>query len=550
MSVTTEEFIVEINQLIKRISTHQFNSLMEKRERNGHHVFIPDLKEQEDAQGQGWSFTQGTLHIDYPFDDGVCKNAQALIDRYMKQAGKTWFKSVRKATDEYQFNSRAEKYKLPIKTLGIFGVNHAVDPVLLIKAPNGRLKILSIVRKFDNPPSRALPGGMVEGSVEASCIHELLEEVFGGSLFKEGAENSRVLQQLYFSDPAQEFTQKLASVLQTNLETLAKKYPVLDIQSILRQLLEEGDHAMTPDAKIREILLKLSGMDFNVDNFEPKCLSRTQFVMHIKTELYKQLLPQQYQQFERAIHERVIKGQPCFNGSDPRNTSIAYMVTTPLTIVCDDTLFNQEFMHLTGLEVHADDDAEDAKFLPLEVFFFGTDVSRNRLEPYSDHGAILLRGMRNALARGHLEPTDEIYSQFKELELGVEKICILRERSIKLQARIAAFETGLNDFIHQTTDEDKLRLLYAFEDNLNSFKESENVTQFKDDVEHTLGNNPLIQSSDWYSQLIEWVRAFIRTVTFGYSQGFFDQTPAAKKASEFNQVWDQLADYSASFVQA
>ncbi len=547
MSVTTEEFIFEINRLIERISTHQFNSLMEKRQRNGHHVFIPDLKEQEAYRGQGWSFNQGALHIDYPFDEGVCNAAQALIDRYMKQAGKTWFQAVRKVTNDNLFSDTAEKYQLPIKTLGAFGANHAVDPVLLIQAPNGRLKILSIIRKFDNPPSRALPGGMVEGSVEASCIHELLEEVFGGSLFKEGAENSRVLQQLYSSDPAQEFTQKLVSVLQTNLETLAKKYPVLDIQSILRQLLEEGDHAITPDAKIREILLKLSDMDFNIDNFEPECLSRTQFVMHIKTELYKQLLPQQYKLFELAIHERVIKGQPCFNGSDPRNTSMAYMVTTPLTIVCDDTLFNEEFIDLTGLEVHADDDAEDAKFLPLEVFFFGTDASRNRLEPYSDHGAILLRGMIDALAQGHLQPTDEIYSQFKELEVGVKKICMLREESIKLQARIDAFDTTLTKLVENTTDEDKLKLLLAFKDNLNRFKESENVGQFQSDVNETLAINPPIQLNDWYSQLIECVRAFIRIVTFGYSQGFFEQTPAAKKASEFNQVRDQWADYPASF---
>lgn len=217
------------------------------RERDGYAQFLFDLKDPKyNQKGTHWSLTTGLLNItpEGLRDRNTLAEVEAIYHGLLSE--RSWCQrpnSVVPQALEVSSNPAqlpdGKGYGVSIKLLGKNGANSAVDPVLLLQANDGSLKVL-MIKRFDG--SRAFPGGMQESNVLNTCIQELLEEVFSDDLF---AQESATAQAIH-EQKTQHIEQVVVGLINNN-EDFKKLRPHV------RQLQEDTEEAINPAAYIRQL---------------------------------------------------------------------------------------------------------------------------------------------------------------------------------------------------------------------------------------------------------------------------------------------------------
>lgn len=397
-----ERVASDLYELAKEFQKKSLENLIENRHQHGFQHFIADLKD-ESFEAEGWSLKKGLLTVHLPLVNP--KKIFEIQEFINTKLGKyPWFK----LDMPRDFQMSPHSYHIPLKTLGAFGPNKAVDPILFVVEPSGRLNILAI-RRFDGV--RALPGGMLERNVVQTCLNELLEEVFSGDLFKLGSDSARLIDTKFKTNPLA-FKVDVIKLIQAAEPSYSKSFrPHL---AKLMDMIEHIDEPI-PSVLLNQILRELSKANFpQVDSTE---LSQIQ--THIKCDVYKQCCEEQYSQFKARLEANLAEnrqfvykgcGEFILNVTDPRNTDIAYMVTVPLPMVVD-----AEFIHslsALGLGItatSAGDDAIAADIIPLEEFCSGEHM------PYSDHATLVLHVLADLVSNSKLVLTDGLKAQVEKI---------------------------------------------------------------------------------------------------------------------------------------
>lgn len=398
-----EKLSLKLHELASEFQKKSLAHLMERRHQNGFQHFIADLKD-ETYEAPGWSLRKGLLTIRLPLDNPLLiREIQDFINSRLAKF--PWFKQEK----PQDFQPCPHLYQLPIKTLGAFGPNKAVDPILLVVDPSGRINILAI-RRYDGV--RALPGGMLEKNVVQTCVNELLEEVFSGDLFRTGGLTANLIDTKYKQDPIA-FKSKVIELVRAAEKSYSKVFtPYL---ARFTDEIEQFDEPV-PSVFLARVLGFLSKANFqHVDSTE-----LVQIQTHIKCDVYKHCCAEQYGQFKEKLEANLAENRklvyqesPEFvlNLTDPRNTDLAYMVTVPLPMVV-----NTEFVHslaemgLGMSETSAGDDAIAADIIPLEEFC-STDIL-----PYSDHATLVLHTIADLVMHSKLRLTDALVAQIAKID--------------------------------------------------------------------------------------------------------------------------------------
>jgi hypothetical protein len=332
-------WIGELKKLAKKSREMQYANLMEKREKNGHVIYVPDFGKnkvhgQEEVIGKGWRYQKGTFTIDYPYQAEALKEAQKFADQLAEKIGLAWYKPFdpTKTCDVWYGG-------LYFKTLGDT-VNHAVDPVFFL--PDG--KIFRVVRDFDVPPTSALPGGVVEDNVLNTCVNESIEELLGGDIFAEGSETASSINGMNGIKEVLEevLVEKLTELLNIKKDDMDNLKSVRE--SISEFMWTGWDICEANDINIRAIIknIRENGIDESYPvGTDSEDLKRIQFIVAVKTGLYKKMFPAQIKALTDYIKAEAVTGERVINSSDPRNTDASAMYTQTKNIVCP----NAELLH-------------------------------------------------------------------------------------------------------------------------------------------------------------------------------------------------------------
>lgn len=358
------------------------NQLELERSQGGFKAYIRDLKESDfNFVGSGWHIDEGWITAQVNSSAFNAEELQNHINQHMKALGHGWFKDV--PSDDF---TSISEYGVPVKVLGGFGPNSAVDPIVLVQSGNG-LKLLTILREDG---ARALPGGMVEGRVKETCINELLEECFSGDLF---ARDSLSLQALLNTPEV-----TIENVKEQLLKFVSQNDKLIDLMAVV-------DQVDSKETGIEGVLVAIKALEHLTGT------EKQHECTQLKVELYKTLLPEAYGRFRSIIEANISKGEQLVNISDPRNTDLAWMVTTPMGI----TLSPEKVDELCSggfLSFAAGDDASDVRFVDLEIFCNG--------EAYSDHAALVLDTLANAIYEGKLELNDALKQQLMAINANLQ----------------------------------------------------------------------------------------------------------------------------------
>lgn len=392
----------------------QLHKLREKRTEQGYQHFMHDLRSDEyNFDGEGWSLTKGLLTVDIDNPTAIT-SAENYVSGKFEELRKPWFE---KPSIRVQAPSLIDDkpYAIHAKFLGKNGANRAVDPVLLITKSDGSVSVVTIERWGGQ--ERAFPGGMLEASVKEICINEILEECFSGDLFAEGSMTSKELND-------------------------RKDLEIHDLERIIREILNDSEFdklknkidelfALPTEQShsdyLRDILCRLAKLtDGQTGLDEPTAVHLS---TRLKCRLYEHLFPVKYFNFRKLILDNLVIKEEVINGSDPRNTDKAWMVTKPLIEI----LTSENFAVLEkqcSLKLAGGDDALGANLTDIEKLFDGNF--------YSDHGAILLEALADALDPNNSElQLDLSQSLQDQIDSIRESILKLFKSSKTPQSRIA-----------------------------------------------------------------------------------------------------------------
>ncbi len=618
--INQSKVIKELRQLATISRQFEYDSLIKQRQKDGHKIFLPDWGKSAAGKvvvnsSPNWSYNNGTLVIKYPYDETALQEAQAFIDNIAKKMNVPWyntgyqieipeslqeepFKSQFDALDmqssgwnlsggklvihhPYQDSSLADaqnkiskelktslSFKKPteqlktspknyqglnLKTLGKRGPNKAVDPIVLyVDNRRKKLKVLKIDRNSDNPKKIALPGGMLEDSVRKTCINELLEEVFSPSMFRADTKNA---ESLNLEDKA---------VISEKITELLNAQWVKDSNiSFPPSLFEWNTDNENNDQYIRRILEDLDALEFQneqgkkLTDLAKGSVQRTQFLTRMKVELYKKLLPELYKQFCYLVNADSLTGKEVVNGSDPRNTDYAWMVTTPITIPAD-SLFTDANKMKTGLSIiegEGGDDAGNSRFIDVDVFCCGHD------KPFADHRALLLDGMADVFQHKKIKLSPDIVDQINLIKQRMEH----EIRMARVSETIELFEGILNPKVVSTTtnqsfesksqsiptskakaedaneNTDLKKLVDALLAPLNHYNSNPNpnLQDLKTALKKAIKDHPQASYS-LGSYVIAFTNALITVLSLGFSPGFLDQSAATKAKMDYDQTRNKL----------
>ncbi len=266
----------------------------------------------------------------------------------------------------------------PMKVLGNFGVNPAVDSVVF-SVRSGQLVLRAIERPGDTPGSKAAAfvGGMGQGIDKV--IDEILEEYYSGALFKVGSGGSLLLDRA-LKDSKHEH-QLLAHILKKigdfNLPDDDKNLVIAEMKKVDFTTLESA-------GQIRELADALIGSQIP---------ALKQLAAHILVEAYKNGLPKQYAKAANLFKDKLIKTEEFPNTADRRNTDDAYMATSMFILFAENLAQQDAQLAELGLRPGAGDDALAVKIVP-----FGEFID----DAFTNHGPMAIRAFSELLQAGQL----------------------------------------------------------------------------------------------------------------------------------------------------
>lgn len=432
-------------QLTADIRQKTWASFIQSRQENGFTHFFADLKDsRHNALGSEWTLKNGLLSVTVAgmTNPQTATEIHQLLDEKLGQ--KPWYeKPTELAT--------SKKYLVNFKTLGKNKDNKAVDPVILIKGIDGRLKVLC-GQRFDG--SYAFPGGMNESNVTQTCIDELIEECFSGALFaksspsalaldKQSLEQEKIIKHLFLAllsaekascpddkDPL--YTEKFQSFSMT-FNRIARQisdavhgssYPEeseasADIDSAAQRIARMATAPTFTSAQIIQRLIQSIEEDDEMDKGK-----KPSFIAAIRRELYKSLLNPQYEKLVQFVKDNMHKEPLVPNDTDPRNTNFSHMATNPLEMVIDEEAATAFFTDECCLSFSAGDDLGSVAFRDIDEFSRHVVKTPGKEHyTYSDHSVLLLNAITRAVTRGELTLTDTISQQLSvisETNLGKE----------------------------------------------------------------------------------------------------------------------------------
>lgn len=327
------------------------------------------------------------------------KEIRALLDTVL--GDKPWYekepeqKSTNLFTNESFHQSEVKAFLPDVKTLGNNGANEAVDPIFFIIDDKGFLNVLAGERPTKE---KAFPGGMKESTVKETCLNELLEEVFGGSLFDGKSRNSIAADDLCKNENV-----KYNQGIDSCMKAFIKEFPNFDttlaagIDSILK-----GENNI--DEKFKDIAKLLTNASINDD-------PQKHILIRLKCILYQTLLPDSYKIFKDFVNDKLkTQSDAVVNQSDPRNTQTGWMVTRAISgLVSAEEL--TALINNCGLELKAGDDLVGPKFMNIEEL-----VSLG----YSDHSSLLLNALASEVEQYPKLITPEIEAQINEIARIIE----------------------------------------------------------------------------------------------------------------------------------
>jgi|GEM_PF-6632940 len=288
-----------------------------------------------------------------------------------------------------------------LKTLGANGVNQAVDPILLIQGEDGRIKVLSGKRPTGE---FALPGGMKEGNVRQTCFDEILEEVYGGSLF-DGASANNSEAEKFKKNHRYEFALRVANAIND-----------LKIDPELRSMIQEKFESSKPkfaffEACTKPIYAILNDIKRLLDKRTDLKQAQVDHIMiRLKCELFAKILPDQHRAFKDFIDRKLEAQEEVTNQSDPRASMLAIMRTTPL-----EGLFTSDELATVavnaGLAMKAGDDLGGPCLRDIEEFAGNG---------FSDHASFILQAVSRQLASGQLEMSPALSEQLEVFKGAID----------------------------------------------------------------------------------------------------------------------------------
>ncbi len=374
-----------LKETSNQFQTMKFDQLAQQRATHGFNHFIFDLKDPiHNAQGNGWFLNNGMLHIDPTHFQNEVTRTEVHTLLNQKLGDRPWYQIPSEATATY-----TSAYGLAIKTLGKNGINAAVDPILLVQDIDGKVSVLSGQRPVCN--EYCLPGGMNESTVINTCVSELLEECFSGALFEPGEKSSRLLDD------------STHNILEFNA-TIAALCPV-ELQAEMTVLPTNISASEAVQHAVRHI------QDSALDEGK-----KAPLIAKIKCTIYQERLPEPFARFSNFVNQHIHQDQDnVINGSDPRNTDVAYMETKPLPgfikIHEMDAITSQ-----CALTFGAGDDLGNVRLRDIDVFCgqivsTGTEPTSHQQGTYSDHASLVLNSIALGLENGDLILTDALSNQ-------------------------------------------------------------------------------------------------------------------------------------------
>lgn len=386
-----------------RAAVLDFQALLRRRREKGFMHFIPDLaKGTPDAQGHGWTFKKGMLNVK------PNHNTDEIMDFLERNLGQyKWFQTRAQRAEMIAQGVIIEEPQLPqgydtytelFKTLGSWGKNLAMDVVTLLRNADGTISVQLIERPRGE--GYAFVGGMIGKDDEKDrqkvldqCYMETLEEFYSNDLF---AKYSATLRQ----------GTKVNNTDQTRLST--KLNDIFDLAEFgdLANFKDQLIQSMPPSAnlesklqKLQDALRALNGQPLlrkgqavliNGQPAKHTVEALEHFWVRIKCQLYKELCPEQYEDFVNFLRDHLVDLPETTNETDYRNTQLAYMATIPHYFLIDREELKQKEA-FWGVRPKGGDDAVSAKIIPLhELYEHLTDPSDpNRTKMFSAHLRIL-----------------------------------------------------------------------------------------------------------------------------------------------------------------
>ncbi len=397
--------ILKLNKLALAIQNNLTKKLIEDRKKDGFVHFIADLKDKRYNQThETWSLKNGLLRVDKAHlkDKTTIEEIHQFLGKDDVFGKKTWY-------EKPTLHNNLNLYQVKFKSLGK-QVNKAVDPVFILRAKDGSLKVLCGSRHDD---SLAFPGGMNESNVINTCINELLEECFSGDLFiKDSGTETLINQQ----------KDKITQIKETMLDTFLHQLSLHDkpssgdenFVSKMKRFIEEQD-------TLKALFNKLE------TTFNPKKMTVAQYicqfieaieqskidegkipplVAHIKCDLYKQFLSTHYEDFSQFVKTKMHREPLEMNMSDPRNTDLGAMYTNPLEAILDESELTSYMAQQCALKFGEGDDLGKVKYRPIE---------RLGVDGYSDHPKLLVDAINRGLQRGEITLTSQVLEQLNTI---------------------------------------------------------------------------------------------------------------------------------------
>src|SRR3990167_5076409 len=306
-------------------------------------AFVADLRNIEDISNWdrlGYKITNSRITVNLNLANH--NKIHQIISNYLKNDNNPWFyvkSPIIPIITPYEFNAN-------FKLLGSFGENETVDIILFIKDSENNLKILTINRA-DDQKSLALPGGFNESNIIDSIFDELLEECFSNKLFANDSISKKILENTIID--------------KNNLIKISEKYipnsslAILDTKKIINSVLNQLKNDKNKTSKF-------------------------------KCQLYKNILPQHFNKFKKYILNNAKLSPKEINVLDERNTNFAWIATTTLRALLNETEF-QNTLHECGLEISGGEDASSANIISV------IDFCKPTTEPYSSHKNIVLKNL-------------------------------------------------------------------------------------------------------------------------------------------------------------
>jgi nicotinamidase-related amidase/archaellum component FlaC len=364
------------------------------------------------------------------------------------------------------------------KPLGKHATNDAVDPVIIIEMPDGTLKVLGGRRPTGEA---AFAGGMVEGSVrdkvQNACLQEILEELFGGSLFDGETSNSKLADKLCNSNP-RDFNNNIEACLN---EKEFAKLKELGLSTDIKKILKYGNKTDSENMSEKMAAIKQLLASKVASNAITQA-DMDHYYIRLKCQLYKHLLPEQYKILENFVYKELELQESVINQSDPRNTLLGHMGTSCLAGVFPISKL-KELSEQCALQIKAGDDLERPGVMNIEEFI---------KNGYSDHPALLLntlaREAKNLENTTQLEYFDKVinnrdqyvlqklYARFDDLEDLLKNDQNAKESLASIAEEIEKGEKSPEEIIAliKVLEKDTCSRAYNLEHNLNILQKTIN----------------------------------------------------------------------------